>query len=164
MLADLSGVKPAPGPTDLAAARRHYAAQITQRGPLMLISDLFDANAERAISELAGTRCDVAVLHTLSPDELDPPLEGDLRLVDRETGDGVNVTADLSTLDAYKARLVGVAGAARRGRQPSAASPTCQPRPRCRWPTSSSPSCGAGTSWRPSASHGQRWDSWRRSR
>jgi uncharacterized protein (DUF58 family) len=105
VLADLSGVKPHNGPTDLVSACRHYAAQITQRGPLILISDLFDDNVERAISELAGTRCDVAVLHTLSSDELDPPLEGDLRLVDRETGEGVNVTADLFTLDAYRARL-----------------------------------------------------------
>jgi uncharacterized protein (DUF58 family) len=105
VLADLSGVQPAPGPTDLVSACRHYAAQITQRGPLLLISDLFDANAERAIAELAGTRCDVAILHTLSTDELDPPLEGDVRLVDRETGEGVNVTADLYTIDAYKGRL-----------------------------------------------------------
>jgi uncharacterized protein (DUF58 family) len=105
VLADLSGVHPAPGATDLVSACRHYAAQITQRGPLLLISDLFDANVERAISELAGTRCDVAILHTLSTDELDPPLEGDLRLVDRETGDSVNVTADLTALDDYKKRL-----------------------------------------------------------
>lgn len=105
VLADLSGVTPAGGPTDLAAACRHYAAQLTQRGPLMLISDLFDAQADRAISELAGTRCDVAVIHTLSPEELDPPLEGDLRLVDRETDMAVDVTADLTTLDAYRDRL-----------------------------------------------------------
>jgi uncharacterized protein (DUF58 family) len=105
VLADLSSVKPAAGPTDLAAAVRHYAAQITQRGPLLLISDLLDPNVERAISELAGTRCEVAVLHTLSSDELDPPLEGDLRLVDRETGESVDITADLFTLDDYRARL-----------------------------------------------------------
>ena len=41
----------------------------------------------------------------LSPDELDPALEGDLRLVDSETGESVDVTADLGTLDAYKTRL-----------------------------------------------------------
>jgi uncharacterized protein (DUF58 family) len=105
VLADLSGVQPAAGLADLAAAVRHYAAQITQRGPLLLISDLLDPNAERAISELAGTRCEVAVLHTLSSDELDPPLEGDLRLVDRETGENVDITADLFTLDDYRARL-----------------------------------------------------------
>jgi uncharacterized protein (DUF58 family) len=105
VLSDLSSIKPAAGPTDLAAACRHYAAQLTQRGPLMLISDLFDPQVDRAISELAGTRCDVAVIHTLSPEELDPPLEGDLRLVDRETDTTVDVTADLTTLDAYRDRL-----------------------------------------------------------
>jgi hypothetical protein len=47
----------------------------------------------------------VAVLHVLSPDELDPPLEGDLRLVDRETGAGIDITADLGVLDEYRARL-----------------------------------------------------------
>ncbi len=105
VLADLSAVHGAPGATDLAAAARHYAAQLTQRGPMILISDLFDPNVERAISELAGTRCEVALLHTLSPEELDPPLEGDVRLIDRESGDGVDITADLVTLDAYRARL-----------------------------------------------------------
>ncbi len=105
VLADLSAVRPAAGQTDLLSATRHYAAQLTQRGPMILISDLFDDNAERAISELAGTRCDVAVLHTLSSDELDPPLEGDLRLIDRETSASIDVTADLYTLDAYRARL-----------------------------------------------------------
>lgn len=105
VLADLSGVRAVGGATDLASAARHYAAQLTQRGPLILISDLFDADTERAIAELAGTRCQVAVLHTLSPDELDPPLEGELRLVDRETGGAVDVTADLATLDDYRARL-----------------------------------------------------------
>ncbi|MEO7118505.1 MAG: DUF58 domain-containing protein, partial [Candidatus Limnocylindrales bacterium] len=104
-LSDLSAIQPAEGPTDLVTACRHYAAQLKQRGPLLLISDLFDPNVERAISELAGTRCEVAVLHTLSTDELDPPLEGDLRLVDRETGEGIDITADLSTIDEYKARL-----------------------------------------------------------
>ena len=105
VLADLSPVQAAAGSTDLAACARHYAAQLTQRGPLILISDCFDANAERAISELAGTRCEVAILQVLSPDELDPPLEGDLRLVDVESAAGVDITADLATIDAYRARL-----------------------------------------------------------
>src|ERR687896_1536158 len=105
VLTDLSSIRLSEGVTDLAAACRHYAAQGTQRGPLLLISDLFDENAEGAISELAGTRCDVAILHTLSPDELDPPLEGELRLVVRESGRAVDVTADLGAIDDYKARL-----------------------------------------------------------
>ena len=47
----------------------------------------------RVIRELASTRSELIVLHVLSPDELDPPLEGDLRLVDTETGESIDVTA-----------------------------------------------------------------------
>ena len=131
VLADLSAVRAAPGPTDLASAARHYAAQVTRRGPLILISDLFDPGAERAIGELAGTRCELAVLHTLSPEELDPPLEGDLRLVDGETGAGVDVTADFGTLQAYRSRLAewqaGLAAACTKRRAAYAAVPTTVP-------------------------------------
>jgi hypothetical protein len=70
-----------------------------------VLSDLFDPGADRAIAELAGTRCELSIIHTLSPEELDPPLEGDLRLVDAESRSGVDITADLATLDAYRARL-----------------------------------------------------------
>jgi uncharacterized protein (DUF58 family) len=105
LLGDLSAVEARSGATDLVAAARHYAAQVTQRGPMVLVSDLFDPAAERAISELAGTRCELSVIHVLADDELDPPLEGDLRLVDRETGAAVDVTVDLGTLDAYRKRL-----------------------------------------------------------
>jgi uncharacterized protein (DUF58 family) len=105
LLADLSAARSAPGPTDLLAAARHYAAQIRARGPLILISDLLDPAAEQAIAELAATRCELVVLHVLAPDEIDPPLAGELRLVDVETGAGVDITADLAALDAYARRL-----------------------------------------------------------
>ena len=72
---------------------------------IILVSDLLDPDADKVIRELAATGSELIILHVLSPDELDPPLEGDLRLVDAETGDRVDVTADLATIDAYKARL-----------------------------------------------------------
>lgn len=105
LLSDLSAVEPAAGPTDLLAAARHAAAQLTGRGVVVLLSDLLDPAADRVIRELAATGSELVVIHVLSPDELDPALEGDLRLVDTETGDRVDVTADLGTLDAYKTRL-----------------------------------------------------------
>ncbi len=77
----------ADGPTDLVAAARHAAAQLHGRGVVILISDLLDPAADRVIRELAATGSELIVLHVLSPDELDPPLEGDLRLVDIETGE-----------------------------------------------------------------------------
>ena len=105
LLADLSAIEPADGPTDLVAAARHAAAQLHGKGVVILLSDLLDPAADKVIRELAATGSELIVLHVLSPDELDPQLEGDLRLVDVETGDGVDVTVDLPTLDAYKARL-----------------------------------------------------------
>ncbi len=105
LLSNLSSIQPAPGPTDLVAAARHAAAQLRGRGVVVLMSDLLDPAADRVIRELAATRSELIVLHILSPDELDPQLEGDLRLVDTETGDGVDITADLATLDAYRSRL-----------------------------------------------------------
>jgi hypothetical protein len=72
---------------------------------VVLVSDLLDPAADRVIRELAATGSELILLHVLSPEELDPRLEGDLRLVDVETGDGVDVTVDLPTIDAYRTRL-----------------------------------------------------------
>jgi len=105
LLANLSAVDAGRGQTDLVAAARHAAAQLSGRGVLILISDLLDPGADRVIRELAATNSELIVLHVLSPEELDPQLEGDLRLVDAETGDGIDVTVDLATIDSYKARL-----------------------------------------------------------
>jgi len=105
LLSNLSSIQSAAGSTDLLAAARHAAAQLHGRGVVVLMSDLLDPAADRVIRELAATRSELIVLHILSPDELDPQLEGDLRLVDAETGEGVDVTADLPTIDAYRSRL-----------------------------------------------------------
>lgn len=105
LLADLSAIEPTDGPTDLVTAARHAAAQLHGRGVVILLSDLLDPAADRIIRELAATGSELIVLHILSPDELDPALEGDLRLVDVETGEGIDVTVDLATLDAYRERL-----------------------------------------------------------
>ncbi|MCU0483677.1 MAG: DUF58 domain-containing protein, partial [Chloroflexi bacterium] len=83
----------------------HAAAQLTGRGAVILVSDLLDPSADRAIRELAGTGAEVVVLHVLAPDELRPDLEGDLRLVDAETGSSVEVTLDLAALERYADRV-----------------------------------------------------------
>jgi uncharacterized protein (DUF58 family) len=105
LLAALSGVSPGDGATDLLASARHAAAQLSGRGVIVLLSDLLDPAADRVIRELAATGSELIVLHVLSPEELDPTLEGDVRLVDVESGDGIDVTVDLATIDDYKARL-----------------------------------------------------------
>jgi hypothetical protein len=72
---------------------------------VVLLSDLLDPESHRVIRELAATGSELIILHTLSPDELDPRFEGDLQLVDSESGVGIDVTVDLRTIDDYKRRL-----------------------------------------------------------
>jgi uncharacterized protein (DUF58 family) len=91
--------------TGLAAAAREYASQIRGRGPLILISDLLDPGYLDALRDLAGTRCQLSVLHVLAPEELDPDVPPDARLVDNETGHGIEVTGDDDLVDRYRTRL-----------------------------------------------------------
>jgi hypothetical protein len=74
-------------------------------GPLVLISDLMDPGYLDALRDLAGTRSQLSVLHLLAPDELEPEVAPDARLVDLETGHAVEVSGDDDLVDRYRARL-----------------------------------------------------------
>ena len=87
LLTALSGIAVADGPTDLVAAARHASAQLRGRGLIVLLSDLLDPGAETVIRDLAGTGSELVDPAHPGPDEVDPPIEGDLRLVDAESGD-----------------------------------------------------------------------------
>jgi uncharacterized protein (DUF58 family) len=91
--------------TGLADAARAYASRLRGTGPLLLLSDLMDPGYLDALRDLAGTRCQLSVLHVLAPEEIDPEVPPDARLVDRETDQGVDVTGDADLNDRYRARL-----------------------------------------------------------
>ena len=91
--------------TGLAAAARSYAARMRGTGPLRLISDLMDPGYLDALRDLAGTRCQLSVLHLLAPDEIEPEVPPDARLVDNETGQAVEVSGDDDLIERYRARL-----------------------------------------------------------
>jgi uncharacterized protein (DUF58 family) len=91
--------------TGLAEAARDYAGRLRGRGPLVLLSDLMDPGYLDALRALAATRCQLSVLHVLSSDELDPEVAADARLVDSETGQGIEVSGDDDLLERYRDRL-----------------------------------------------------------
>jgi len=91
--------------TGLAAAARDYASRMRGSGPLILISDLMDPGYLDALRDLAGTRSQLSVLHLLAPDELEPSVPPDARLVDSETGHGIEVSGDDDLVERYRARL-----------------------------------------------------------
>ncbi len=74
---------------------------------VILISDLLmpiDALA-RSLEWLLVGRLDVAIIHVLSPDELDPQPGDDVRLIDSETGQQVEVGLSLDAISRYHTRM-----------------------------------------------------------
>jgi len=74
-------------------------------GLLLLISDGLDPEAAGALRSISARGHELAMVQVLSPIEIDPDLEGDLRLVDSETGAAVEITAHSQTLQIYKRNL-----------------------------------------------------------
>jgi uncharacterized protein (DUF58 family) len=85
-------------------AARAYLAQARRPGPLLLLSDLMGPDWEAAVAALAGQQYEVTVLHLLSPQEINPALDGDLQLVDSESASSVEITADFELLRRYRER------------------------------------------------------------
>jgi uncharacterized protein (DUF58 family) len=94
------------GRPDLAAVVRR-AARTPAHGPLVLISDLLFDGWEDTIVALGAARRDALVLQVLARDELEPPPTDDVRFVDAETGDAVEVGGDERAREAYARVLVG---------------------------------------------------------
>jgi hypothetical protein len=83
----------ADGTTDLREALKTFVAQHKRRGLTVLISDLYDpAGFEGGINMLRYNKFEPYVLHVIDPEEARPPLRGDVRLYDCETGDEREVT------------------------------------------------------------------------
>ena len=83
----------------------HYAASARRPGPLILISDLMDDGWREGVARLAERRYEITLLHILSPQELEPELEGDLKLIDSESSADIEITADFDLLARYRARV-----------------------------------------------------------
>ncbi len=101
----LEELKPG-GFTELDATLRSYALEAKRPGLAFVISDLFSPSGyQGGLAQLQGRGYEVTVLHLLAPDELDPPLAGDLRLIDSETGTPQDVTLDGGLRDLYRKRV-----------------------------------------------------------
>lgn len=103
LLRFLDALEPA-GETNLAVSMQRHLLASPRRGLLVLISDLLDPHGYEAPLRLARYhRFQTFVIHVLADEELQPGLTGDLRLVDAETGQAVEVTVDAEALRAYAA-------------------------------------------------------------
>ncbi len=82
------------GTTDLVKAieamPRHRGAGIA----LLFTDFMYPEGAEAPLRRLLARGMEVHAFHVVSPAELSPPIDGDLLVIDRETGEEVMVTMD----------------------------------------------------------------------
>lgn len=113
MLDYLERIEPG-GPVPLAEGVKNFCLRNSGKGILLLISDLMDKTGyEAALRYLVAQDMDVYVVQVLSAEEIDPEIQGDLRLIDCEDGDLADVTVSGPLLKRYKQTLAAFVDSAR---------------------------------------------------
>lgn len=94
------------GAGNLAVACRRFALAHRQKGVCVVLSDFFDKGGyENGLRYLSGGKYDLFTVQILSPQEIDPDLQGDLKLRDVEDGDMAEVSITQPLMKQYKANL-----------------------------------------------------------
>jgi uncharacterized protein (DUF58 family) len=94
------------GSGNLAEAAKRFALAHRQKGVLVVLSDFFDKGGyEAGLRYLSGGKYDLFAVQVLSPQEIDPELQGDLKLVDMEDADMAEVSITQPLMKQYKANL-----------------------------------------------------------
>ena len=76
------------------------------RGAVVLISDLFDpAGVAELIKPISRPSTEVTVVQVLAPSDVDPDVEGDLRLIDSESAESLEVDLSPRVRDQYRERV-----------------------------------------------------------
>jgi uncharacterized protein (DUF58 family) len=103
------------GETHLENACRSYVLRNRARGVAVLLSDFFDeAGFEGSLRRLGQSGSDLYAMHVLSPEELEPPISGDLKLLDSETGAETEISVSPALLRKYKRNVDGFCESVRR--------------------------------------------------
>jgi len=94
------------GSSDLATACKQFALTNRRKGVCVVLSDFFDKSGyENALRYVAGGNYDLFCVQTLSPQEIEPDLQGDLKLKDIEDDDEAEVSITQPLIKQYKANL-----------------------------------------------------------
>ena len=94
------------GTLDFRAAAERIALSRRGKGVMVLFSDFFFKDGyEDGLRLLVGHGYDVVLVQVLSPQELDPPVRGDLRLKDIEDAETAEVTISAPLLKRYQSNL-----------------------------------------------------------
>ena len=97
---------PADGETDLTRSVQEFVSRVRRPGLVVVISDLYGLTGrEAALDRLRFFRHQVFVIPMADQTELSPPLRGELRLIDGETGGHRDLVVTESLLRKYRRRI-----------------------------------------------------------
>lgn len=103
------------GGTQLEQQTRSYMLRNRAKGIALLISDFFDESGyEGPIRRLTQSGSDAYAIHVMAPEEIDPSLSGDLKLVDSETKAFAEISVSRALLKKYKENRDGFCDEVRR--------------------------------------------------
>jgi uncharacterized protein (DUF58 family) len=94
------------GAGDIYKAFRNPTVAPKLPGMTWIFSDfLYEHGVQEALTYLLAAKQEVVVVQVLSPEEIEPQLSGELRLIDSETGNGKEVAISSKVLQAYRAEV-----------------------------------------------------------
>lgn len=94
-----------PGGSGLSESLKRFAHASPHAGMVLIFSDGLEPDFPDALRALAGRKHEIGVFQILSEVDLEPDLEGDLRLIDAESGSALEMTATSGVLLGYQKRL-----------------------------------------------------------
>jgi uncharacterized protein (DUF58 family) len=90
------------GPTSYLQVAREFAGSYPQRGLVVIISDfLDDSDVIKPLQYLTEFGHELLLVHIWAPEDREPPWEGDLELIDAETGRTLELPFDDEARVAY---------------------------------------------------------------
>ena len=98
----------------LAEGVKNFCLRNSGKGIVVLISDLMDKQGfESAFRYLIAQEMDTYVVQVLSPEEVEPDVTGDVKLIDCEDKDATEITVSRPLLDRYQRTLAAFVESAR---------------------------------------------------
>ena len=106
MISHLNGIAASTGGSSMQEALKRYCTRTRSKGIIVLVTDLMSKEGyESALRLLVAREMDIFLVHLLSPEELEPNLQGDLKLVDVEDGDVREITISANLMEKYQEDL-----------------------------------------------------------
>jgi uncharacterized protein (DUF58 family) len=94
----------ADGHTSYLQVAREFVSNYPQRGLVVVISDFLDnEDAEKPLQYLAEFGHELLLIHLWAPEDREPPWDGELELIDAETGSHMEMDLDASARAGYTA-------------------------------------------------------------